>query len=220
MPTRRHVLTGLAAAGAAAAGDEALWRGVQQAFRVDRTLVNLDNGGMSPAPAVVHDAMARDLAYANEAPVQTMWRVLEPRKEGVRAQLARHFGCDAEELARPRNAFEGLQICPFGFDLARGDEVLGTDQGSPRMLDPSRQRERREGVKLVTFPIPVSAEDPQEIVRRYAERITPRTRLILVSPIGHADCAGIRVTPSAYTTLSELDRYVAAMRTAARRGIG
>ncbi|MEE4381653.1 MAG: aminotransferase class V-fold PLP-dependent enzyme [Pseudomonadales bacterium] len=212
MPTRRHVVTGLGAAGlaaagdafawldpaavggvrerfatapagAAAAGDEALWREVQQAFRVDRTLVNLNNGGVSPAPAVVQDAMARYLAYSNEAPVQTMWRVLEPQKEGVRAQLARHFGCDAEELALTRNASEGLQICQFGFDLERGDEVLTTDQDYPRMLNTFRQRERREGVKLVTFPIPVPAEDPEEIVRRYAERITPRTKLILVSHV-------------------------------------
>jgi hypothetical protein len=115
----------------AAARDEDLWREVQQAFRVDRTLVNLNNGGVSPAPGVVQDAMARYLAYANEAPVQTMWRTLEPQKEGVRARLARHFGCDTEEMAITRNASEGLQICQFGFDLEAGDEVLDHGPGLP-----------------------------------------------------------------------------------------
>ncbi|TVP46666.1 MAG: aminotransferase class V-fold PLP-dependent enzyme [Gemmatimonadales bacterium] len=167
----------------AAARDEDLWREVQQAFRVDRTLVNLNNGGVSPAPGVVQDAMARYLAYANEAPVQTMWRTLEPQKEGVRARLARHFGCDAEEMAITRNASEGLQICQFGFDLEPGDEVLATDQDYPRMLTTFEQRARREGIRLVTFPIPVPAEDPAEIVRRYEAHITDRTRLILVSHI-------------------------------------
>jgi isopenicillin-N epimerase len=167
----------------AAARDEDLWREVQQAFRVDRTLVNLNNGGVSPAPGVVQDAMARYLAYSNEAPVQTMWRVLEPQKEGVRSRLARAFGCDPEEMAITRNASEGLQICQFGFDLEPGDEVLTTDQDYPRMLTTFAQRARREGIRLVTFPIPVPAEDPAEIVRSFEERITDRTRLILMCHI-------------------------------------
>ncbi len=163
------------------ARDESLWREVQQAFRVDRTLVNLNNGGVSPAPGMVQDAMARYLAFANEAPVQTMWRILDPQKEAVRARLAQHFGGDAEEMAITRNASEGLQICQFGIDLEPGDQVLTSDQDYPRMLTTFRQRERRDGVQLVTFPLPVPAEDPTEVVRRFADAITPRTRLILVS---------------------------------------
>jgi isopenicillin-N epimerase len=163
-----------------AARDETLWREVQQAFRVDRALVNLNNGGVSPAPGAVQDAMARYLAYSNEAPVRNMWRVLEPQKEGIRQRLARNFGCDAEEVAITRNASEGLQICQFGFDLEAGDEVLTTDQDYPRMLTTFRQRARREGIVLRTFPIPVPAEDPEEIVRRFEAEITDRTRLILM----------------------------------------
>ena len=165
---------------AEAAGDEPLWREVQSAFRVDRSLVNLNNGGVSPAPGVVQDAMARYLAFSNEAPVRTMWRVLEPQKEGIRQRLARNFGCRTDELAITRNASESLQICQFGFDLEPGDQVLTTDQDYPRMLTTFEQRARREGIELVTFPIPVPAEDPDEIVRRFEERITPRTRLILM----------------------------------------
>jgi isopenicillin-N epimerase len=163
-----------------AARDETLWREVQQAFTVDRSLVNLNNGGVSPSPAVVQEAMQRYLAYSNEAPVYTMWRVLEPQKEGLRQRLARSFGCDAEEMAITRNASEGLQICQFGFDLEPGDEVLTTDQDYPRMLTTFDQRVRREGIVVKTFPVPVPAEDPAEIVRLFEERITDRTRLILM----------------------------------------
>jgi isopenicillin-N epimerase len=163
-----------------AARDETLWREVQQAFTVDRSLVNLNNGGVSPSPAVVQEAMARYLAYSNEAPVYTMWRVLEPQKEGLRQRLARSFGCDAEEMAITRNASESLQICQFGFDLRAGDEVLTTDQDYPRMLTTFDQRARREGIVVRKFPIPVPAEDPAEIVGLFEERITERTRLILM----------------------------------------
>ena len=163
-----------------AAADELFWREIQQAFTVDRSLINLNNGGVSPSPAFVQEAMKRHLDYSNEAPAYTMWRILEPQREGVRKRLARMFGCDAEEIAVTRNASEGLQICQLGFDLKPGDEVLTTNQDYPRMITTFQQRERREGIKLTQFPIPVPAEDPDEIVRRFEERITRRTRLILM----------------------------------------
>ncbi len=162
------------------AADEDLWREVQQAFTVDRSLINLNNGGVSPSPAIVQEAMKRDLDYSNEAPVYTMWDILEPKRETVRQRLARSFGCGAEEIAQTRNASEGLQICQFGFDLEEGDEVLTTNQDYPRMITTFKQRERREGIRLRQFSIPVPAEDDEEIVRRFEEHITPRTRLILM----------------------------------------
>ncbi len=65
-------------------------------------------------------------------------------------------------------------------DLAPGDEVLTTNQDYPRMITTFLQRARREGIALRQFSIPVPAEDPAEIVRRFEQRITPRTRLILM----------------------------------------
>lgn len=165
---------------AAAASDEAFWARVQTAFTVDRSIVNLNNGGVSPSPAFVQEAMERHLHYSNEAPPYTMWRVLEPQREAVRQRLGRAFGCDPEEIALTRNASEGLQTCQLGFDLEPGDEVLTTDQDYDRMRTTFRQRERREGIVLRQFPIPVPSEHPAEIVRRFEEHVTPRTRLILM----------------------------------------
>ncbi|RMI09798.1 MAG: aminotransferase class V-fold PLP-dependent enzyme [Calditrichaeota bacterium] len=163
-----------------AATDESFWFEVQQAFTADRSIINLNNGGVSPSPAVVQEAMKRYLDYSNTVPPYTMWRVLEPERESVRARLARYFGCDAEEIALTRNASESLQICQFGFDLRPGDEVLTTNQDYPRMINTFKQRERREGIRLNMFSIPVPAEDPEEIVSRFEAHITPRTRLILM----------------------------------------
>ena len=162
------------------AADEAFWGEVARAFTVDRTLVNLNNGGVSPSPTFVQDAMKRHLDYSNEAPTYTMWKILEPQREGVRARMAREWGVDAGEVAFTRNASEGLQICQFGYDLAPGDEVLTTTQDYGRMLTTFRQRERREGIVMRQIKVPVPAEDPAEVVRRFEEAITPKTRLILM----------------------------------------
>ena len=138
------------------AADEDYWREIQAAFTVDRNLVNLNNGGVSPSPRVVQEAMKRELDLSNEAPVYTMWTLLEPKIETVRRRLALHFGCDPEEMAITRNASESLEICQLGLDLKPGDEVLTTNQDYPRMLTTWRQRERRDGIvlKQVSFPVP------------------------------------------------------------------
>jgi selenocysteine lyase/cysteine desulfurase len=165
------------------ARDEEFWYRVQQAWTVDRSLVNLNNGGVSPAPAVVQDAMKRHLDYSNEAPVYTMWRILEPQREGVRQRLAREFGVDGEEIALTRNASEGLQICQLGIDLEAGDEVLTTTHDYGRMITTFKQRERREGIKMVQFKLPIPATDDEEIVRLFESHITPKTKAILMCHI-------------------------------------
>ena len=165
------------------ASDESFWRAVQQAFTVDRSLVNLNNGGVSPAPAAVQEAMKRYLDYSNLAPVYTMWEILEPQREGVRKRVAMDFGCDPEEIAFTRNASESLQTCQFGLDLKAGDEVLTTTHDYGRMITTFKQRERREGIKLLQFALPVPAEDDDEVVRLFESHITPRTRAILMCHI-------------------------------------
>ena len=167
-------------AGGGRAGDEDFWFEVGQAFTVDRSLVNLNNGGVSPSPAWVQEAMKRHLDYSNTAPPYSMWKILEPQREAVRERLGREFGCDPEEIALTRNASEGLQICQFGFDLRPGDEVLTTNQDYPRMITTFLQRERREGIVLRQFSIPIPAENPDEIVSLFERNITPKTKLILM----------------------------------------
>lgn len=178
----RQALAAVASMGDGEAADESFWFEVQQAFTVDRSVVNLNNGGVSPSPAVVQEAMKRHLDYSNSAPPPyALWQILEPQKEGTRKRLGRVFGCDPEEIAITRNASEGLQTCQLGLDLGRGDEVLTTTQDYPRMLTTFDQRARREGIVVKKITIPVPAEDPGEVVELFRKAITPRTKLILVS---------------------------------------
>ena len=164
-----------------AARDEDFWFQVSQAYTVDRSIINLNNGGVSPSTRIAQDAMKRHLDFSNKAPAYTMWDVLEPRRENVRQRLAAEFGTDKEEIALTRNASEGLQICQFGFDLQRGDEVLTTTVDYPRMINTFKQRERREGIVLKQFSIPTPCENPSEIVSLFEQNITPKTRMMLVS---------------------------------------
>ncbi len=188
---RTDALARIVDAGKAAAGrkpselamDETYWSSIARAFEVDRTLINLNNGGVSPAPAHVLDQMIRDLRFSNEMPVYQMWTVLEPRIESCRRELAAEFGCDPEEMAITRNASESLETMIFGIDLKPGDEIIQTTQNYPRMITSWDQRARRDGivVKRVSFPVP--PPNSAAVVDAFRKAITPRTKVIEVTHI-------------------------------------
>ncbi|HEU4700809.1 MAG TPA: aminotransferase class V-fold PLP-dependent enzyme [Gemmatimonadales bacterium] len=183
----RRLRESLAIAGdrpaAVLADDEAYWSEIQRAFDVDRTLVNLNNGGCCPTPTHVLEQMIRDLRFSNEIPVDHMWAVLEPRVEAVRRELAREFGCDPEEMAIVRNASEALETMISGIDLKPGDEVVATNQNYPRMLTSWDTRVRRHGIVLkeISFTVPPPSTD--YVVEQFRKAITPRTRVIEVTHI-------------------------------------
>jgi len=165
------------------ARDEDYWAEIRNAFTVDRNVINLNNGYVSPAPRPVQDAMRRYLEFSDMGPVHTMIDNLEKQIEMVRRRLADVAGCDAEEMAITRNASESLENAQYGIDLRPGDEVLTTNQDYPRMLTTFRQRERREGIvlKAISFPVPPPSMD--DLYQRFERAVTPKTKLILVCHI-------------------------------------
>ena len=165
------------------AADEDYWAEIRRAFDADRTLINLNHGGVAPTPAAVLEAMIRDLRFANVAPAHQMWDVLEPRIESVRRELAREFGCDPEEMAITRNASEAMQTLIAGIDLKRGDEVVVSNQNYPRMLTAWDQRSRREGIVVKTISFGGPRPSPGEIVDRFQAAITPRTRVVEITHV-------------------------------------
>ena len=138
------------------ARDEDYWAEIRDAFTIDRNVINLNNGHVSPAPRPVQDALRRYIEFSDMGPWHTMIDNLEKQIEMVRRRLAVTAGCDAEEMAITRNASESLEIAQCGIDLKPGDEVLTTNQDYGRMLTTFRQRERREGIvlKTISFPVP------------------------------------------------------------------
>ena len=103
------------------ARDEDFWFNVRHAFTVDRNMVNLNNGGVSPAPKIVMDTEIRYLEIENLSPSYYMWSVLDPGVETVRRRLAKMFGVDTEEIAITRNASEANEIVQkLGLELETG----------------------------------------------------------------------------------------------------
>jgi len=157
------------------AKDEFYWREIQLGFKLDRTLINLNNGFTCPTPRVVLEAVWRYMDMINMLPVHYQ-RMVQRNIQTIRRNMAAEFGCEPEELALTRGASESLQIAQNGIDLEPGDEVITTEQDYPRMLTTWDQRVRREGIKVtrLQFPVPTTQDD---LYQRFENAITPRTKV-------------------------------------------
>ncbi|EPR70545.1 aminotransferase class V-fold PLP-dependent enzyme [Cyclobacterium qasimii] len=166
------------------ASNEDYWSFIQQAYPASSSpLLNLNNGGVSPSPQLVLDAVDRYSKMSNLAPSYYMWRILDQGREPLREKLAQLGGCDPEEIAINRNATEALNTVIHGLDLNKGDEVIGSIQDYPNMMNAWKQRALREGIvyNQLSFDFPI--EDEDFIVDMYRKAISPKTKIIHVTHV-------------------------------------
>jgi isopenicillin-N epimerase len=157
------------------AQDEFYWREVQLGFKLDRSLINLNNGFTCPMPRVVIESVFRYMDMINMLPVHYQGMVAG-NVETIRRRMANEFGCTVEEMALTRGASEALQIVQNGIDLKAGDEVITTEQDYPRMLTTWDQRMRRQGIKVTRLQFPVPATQ-DFLYTMFEKAITPRTKV-------------------------------------------
>ena len=163
--------------------DEDYWSIIQQSYTTSPALINLNNGGVSPSPRIVQDAVERFNKMTNEGPSYYMWRILDQGREPLRYKLAQLAGADPEEIAVNRNATEALNTVIFGLNLKAGDEIIGTKQDYPNMINAWRQRAQRDGIvyNQISFQFPI--ENDEEIVAGFEKAITPKTKIIHITHI-------------------------------------
>jgi len=157
------------------AKDEFYWREIQLAFKLDRSLINLNNGFTCPAPRVALEAVWRYMDMVNMLPVHYQGQIAG-NVQTIRRRMAMEFGCDPEEVALTRGASEALQIAQNGLDLKAGDEIVTTEQDYPRMLTTWDQRMRREGIKITRLQFPVPATQ-DFLYNMFEKAISPRTKV-------------------------------------------
>jgi selenocysteine lyase/cysteine desulfurase len=161
------------------ASNEDYWHIIQQGYTASSSpIIILNNGGVSPSPIVVQQAVERFNQMTNQGPSYYMWQILDQGRESLREGLAKLGGCSPEEIAINRNATEALVTIIYGLDLNKGDEVIGSTQDYPNMMQAWKQRVLREGIiyKQLTFDFPI--ENDEEIVDKYRKAITPKTRIL------------------------------------------
>lgn len=158
--------------------DEDFWSWIRSSFTASPTIINLNNGGVSPQPRQVQEAMVHYYKLCNEAPSYYMWRILDQGREPLRLKLADMAGCDSEEIAIDRNSTESLNSVIFGLNLAAGDEVILSKYDYPNMINAWKQRARRDGIVLKYAEFNLPEDDEYTLVNAYTSLFSSRTKLV------------------------------------------
>jgi selenocysteine lyase/cysteine desulfurase len=161
--------------------EEDFWRQVRQAYASSPTLINLNNGGVCPAPRAAMDALDYYNRMCNEAPSYYMWRILDQDREPLRENLAALAGADPEEIALNRNATEALNTVIFGLNLKAGDEVVLSKYDYPNMINAWKQREKRDGIRLVWVDLALPSEDADYLSQAFISKFTDKTKVVHVT---------------------------------------
>ena len=178
----RESIAAVEKAQAEALPEEDFWAEVRREFLVSHELAYMNSGTLGPMPkpvfyAVVDGYRALAADPGRENPRQ------EAAQDVLREKLAAFVNAAPGEIALTRNTTEGMSFIANGLDLKAGDEILCTFHEHPGGLEPWKIKAKRHGVAVRELPFPIPASDPAEILNRFEDAITPRTRVISVSHV-------------------------------------
>lgn len=157
------------------------WATLRRAYRLKPDYINLENGYYCLQPQEVLEGFIQKVREVNyHASYYMRTRQFDDKLE-MRKKLAQLAGCSHEELVITRNTTESLDTVIAGIDWKRGDESVMAEQDYGAMQDMFRLQARRYGIVNKVVSLPLDPQSDEEIVQLYANALTPKTRLLLIS---------------------------------------
>jgi isopenicillin-N epimerase len=114
-------------------------------------------------------------------PVRFFVRELEPLLDAARAEVAKFVGADEAGLAFVPNATAGVNAVLRSLDLDKFDELLVTSHEYNASRNALEYVAGLAHAKVVVVDIPFP--NPSDVVARVMEKVTDRTRLLLIDHI-------------------------------------
>lgn len=167
---------------AAGLTDDEFWKRVRGEFLISDELAYMNSGTLGPMPKPVYYTVVDGYRSLSADPGRENTRQLDTHKD-LRKKLARFVNAQPGEIALTRNTTEGMSFIANGLDLKPGDEVLCSFHEHPGGLEPWKLRAQRQGIVVKELPFPIPTLDPSEIINRFEDAITPRTKVISVSHV-------------------------------------
>src|SRR6202012_417575 len=159
---------------------ESFWSVIRAQFRLTTDYINLENGYYCFQPQPVLEAFVDNVRGLNlEASHYMRTRQFDDKRR-IREKLAAFAGCAPEEMIVTRNTTESLDTVISGFDWKAGDEAVLAYQDYGAMIDMFKLQARRFGIKNQFIDIPLDPKSDEEVVRRYADALTSKTRLLMI----------------------------------------
>jgi isopenicillin-N epimerase len=159
------------------------WAAARARMMLDPTTTNLNTGSFGPLPRPVFDRATELRRRLAEEPMDFLVRQAPPLLWEAREQLAAFLGADPRRLAFTANVTASVNLVAATLRLAAPGDILLTDHEYGAMHWCWERAAARQGLTLRTFPLPVLAEDPAEIVAAFRAALTERTRLLFFSHV-------------------------------------
>lgn len=165
----------------ALAQDEGFWRSVRGDYRLKPDYINLENGYYCFMPEATLERQVAHLRRINYEGAYYMRTDRQDNKRLVAEKVGAVVGAPAEEIAITRNATESLDLVIGGLDWKAGDEAVMAAQDYGAMQNHFKLVARRYGVVNKVISVPNHPESDEALVALYADAITEKTRLLMIS---------------------------------------
>jgi selenocysteine lyase/cysteine desulfurase len=177
----------------------------QSEYMLAPGLTYLNTASLGPTPRAVLDRTLQAWYELESEPVRMAYYsekdTVLVATDHVREQAASFLGCTTDEFLITRSTTDAMNSLALGMRINRDDHVLTTDQEHDGGSICWRYLARRQGVIIDKVQIAPTDQDPKAIVRRFAEAITTKTRVISVSHV--LSSTGLRMPVAEIATLAK-----------------
>lgn len=156
---------------------------MKQHWTLDPEIIFLNHGSFGATPRVVLQKQSELRAQMEREPVRFFVRALEPMLDEARAELAQFLGADPQGLAFVPNATTGVNAVLRSIDLDKHDELLVTTHEYNACRNALDFVATVNGSKVVVVDVPFPIASPDIVIERIMEKVTERTRLVLIDHI-------------------------------------
>ncbi|ALZ76991.1 MFS transporter [Rheinheimera sp. F8] len=224
LPDTPQQASDAAAKSAQSATDEVYWQQHSRLYPRDLTFIQLENGYVGTQPSSVLQAWQQHQQLVNSQSALYLRQHWPQEEVAIYQQLADFCGVQPDELLLTRNLCEGMHILLHGYPLQADDEVICATQDYDAVLASLQWLVTEKQIRLNLLQLPTNSTD-QALVQCYAETITPRTKLIVLSHLCHrhgqimpvaaisrmARCHGVDVMVDAAHSFAQLDYQLPAL---------
>jgi selenocysteine lyase/cysteine desulfurase len=163
------------------ATNEDFWAGIRKGYKLKPDYINLENGYYNFLPELLLEQFIGHVRNVNYQGSYYMRTVQFDNKKNIAARLAAAAGCSAEEMIITRNTTESLDMVIGGIHWTAGDEAVMAEQDYGSMLEMFTLVAQKHGVINKVVSVPNHPASDEELVNLYANAITNKTRLLMIS---------------------------------------
>ena len=156
---------------------------IKDLFLLDPDIHFLNHGSFGATPRAVFEAYQEWQRLLERQPVLFLGREYARLHHEARCALGEYLNARAEDLVFVPNATHGVNIVARSLNLGAGDEVLATDHEYGACDRTWDFLCRKRGASYIRQPIPLPVSSQDEILERFWEGVTHRTKVIFLSHI-------------------------------------